>query len=168
MGLDITAYSNIREIRPAMQDEDTDHGETKFWINKDFLGREDGIKEKTIYAYEDSHGFRAGSYSGYGIWRNKLAELAGYPLAEENFFGFKRMTHSGGAWAATEGPFWELINFADNEGTIGPVVSAKLAKDFAEFQAKADAHPEEWFRERYADWRKAFDLAAQNGAVSFH
>jgi hypothetical protein len=36
-------------------------------------------------------------------------------------------------WAARpEGPFVELIDFADNEGMIGPRAAAKLAKDFAD------------------------------------
>lgn len=75
------------------------------------------------------------------------------------------MSHAAGAWQAEGGPFWELIHFADNEGTIGPATAAKLAKDFAEFQAEADKLEDDvearWFREKYADWRKAFEVAAR-------
>ena len=61
-----------------------------------------------------------------------------------------------------------MINFSDCEGVIGPKTSAKLAKDFAEFQAQADAHPDDWFRDLYTTWRRAFELASDDGAVGFH
>lgn len=54
------------------------------------------------------------------------------------------------------------------EGVIGSSVSAKLAKDFADFQKDADAHEDRNFREKYAEWRKEFEMAADDGAVSFH
>ena len=63
---------------------------------------------------------------------NELATLAGYAGADD-------------AWERTDGPFWELINFSDCEGVIGPKTSAKLAGDFAAFQEKADAHHGQWF-----------------------
>ena len=77
------------------------------------------------------------------------------------------------AWAngAQGRPFFELIHFSDCEGIIGPKISAKLAKDFADNQAKADVYRVDeasWFREKYSDWRRAFEMAADNGAVEFH
>jgi hypothetical protein len=78
------------------------------------------------------------------------------------------MRHDAAAWGMSEGPFWELIHFSDCEGTIGPEVSAKLAQDFARYQDQADAHPDERFRDLYATWRTAFEMASQGGAVDFH
>ena len=77
------------------------------------------------------------------------------------------------AWQADGGPFFELINFSDCEGTLGPVVVAKLAQDFAAFQAAVDLLPPEAhvgsyrFASQYANWRRALDLAAQDGAIKF-
>jgi hypothetical protein len=54
---------------------------------------------------------------------------------------------------------------------FGPIVSAKLAADFAKNQERADKYETtdaEWFRLKYADWRKAFETAADGGAVNFH
>jgi hypothetical protein len=66
------------------------------------------------------------------------------------------------------GPFYELINFFDNEGTLGPVVAAKLAKDFADHRSKAEQVEDVFFVESYREWDKAFQMAAKQGAVEFH
>ena len=69
--------------------------------------------------------------------------------------------------------FVELIDFSDCEGTIGPIVAAKLAKDFAEHREKAAAYVAkqedgDWILRKYTDFQEAFTLAALEGAVRFH
>jgi len=164
MGLDITAASKLELIPDAPVDLDAFH----VGSNPDeFADRADGLKPG-LYRSHAELNFRAGSYSGYNAWREQLAELAGYPK-RMHFSGHKppEALHAAGAWETTSGPFWELINFSDCEGVIGPKTSVKLAKDFADHQAKADAHPDEWFRDLYAMWRRAFELASDAGAVDF-
>lgn len=178
MGLDITAYSKLEKL-DCVFDADGEpinpvtrepvEGYFQAHISRDFPKQGDGLTDRAVYSYEKSEGFRAGSYSGYNAWRERLAELAGYP-AEPSERDGKGLRHDEGAWSAKGGPFHELINFSDCEGDIGPVISAKLAKDFADFQDRADAimdHDGYW-RDKYASWRRAFEMAAQNGAVSFH
>lgn len=178
MGLDITAYRGLTFVR-AMRDEE-DYGEpdhTTIYINNDFPGRADGLIDKGIYSFKDSFGFRAGSYSGYSVWRDKLAELAGYrpitvtseqrPTAREAYAQLYRF--AAGAWTRSSGPFYELIQFSDCEGTIGTEVARKLLGDFAEYETRiANAGLDKWFIEKYADWRHAFDLASDEGCVVFH
>jgi hypothetical protein len=169
VGLDITAYKQLTEVADQPGNEDGFVDDNLFhvdkvtlkWTERNFPGRTAGLNPDTFYDFEDSFGFRAGSYSGYNSWRNWLATVAGFDSADA-------------VWnsAVIEGPFVELINFADNEGFIGPIVAAKLAKDFADHEAKAakaatDAH-EGWYIEVYRDWKKAFEMAADNGAVDFH
>lgn len=172
MGLDITAYRKITPAVPHGFDADGDplaEEAVRFYINSDYPGRATDVDASIAYAYADSFGFRAGSYIGYNQWRNELAKLAGYEAIPYSTFGEpEQLRFDAAAWKATDGHFWELICFADNEGVIGTAVSAKLAADFAAHQAKADAHPEDWFRNRYADWRRAFEMAADSGAVDFH
>lgn len=173
MGLDITAYKKITPL-DAVFDQDGDPIDPKtreplegdyfhMCENPHYTERADGLA-RGLYAYEDATGFRAGSYSGYSQWRDQLAELAGYAAAPRE----DHHKHSASAWDAESGPFWELINFSDCEGTIGPKTSAKLAKDFADHQAKADAHESERFRSLYGQWRVAFEMATDEGAVDFH
>lgn len=177
MGLDITYYSNVKKldvvfdanqepIDPVTR-EPVEYDFVAF-VNDNFPGRADDICDRGVYLSEDSGGFRAGSYGGYNQWRDNLAQLAGYPLGEYEQYGRKWPTYCAAAWAGESGPFSEIINFSDCEGTIGATVSAKLAKDFAEYQSKADTFGDEYFREKYAAWRKAFEMAAQGGCVRFH
>lgn len=178
MGLDITAYKNISEIDCLFDadGEPVDKATGKpikgeFFqpnVNHDFEGREVPVKDKAVYSYEDSFRFFAGSYSGYNQWREELAQLAGYPAKEAERFGKQCSRHDTGAWLKGEGPAFELISFSDCEGVIGSEVAKKLAADFDALQEQANAHPDEWFREKFDVWRKAFEWASQNGAVSFH
>src|SRR5882757_10407870 len=138
MGLGISAYRQIKKL-----DEENDDC-CRLTIIPEFAERADGLEEG-VYSFTEAFNFQAGSYSGYNEWRNQLAQLAGWK--DDN-----------AAWQATEGPFWELINFADNEGTIGPKTAAKLAQDFSDFQAKADKHSDHYWREKYDTWRKALEM----------
>ena len=162
MGLDITAYRNARKVEGVEVDSDgypKDYdrfdlitGSEIDYTEKNFPGRTSGIVAG-IYEAEDSFGFRAGSYGGYNSWRNQLAQVAGF-----------RGDHD--VWDNhSEGPFVELINFSDCEGIIGPKVSAKLAKDFADHADKAG---DGYFRDKYDEWRKAFEMASDGGYVDFH
>lgn len=161
MGLDITAFC---QMAPVLNPELDSAGEPKDWKNhfmpgssmewseKAFPGRGEGIDARTVYSFADSFSFRAGSYSEYNVWRRKLALMVGVP--EKIMF------------TERTGPFAELINFADNEGVIGPVVSAKLAKDFADHLHEAEVIGC-WFLDSYKNWHKAFKMASDNGAVDF-
>lgn len=179
MGLDITAYRQVKKedvvlnengepIDPSTKDYRYDLARVR--ANSDFPSRAEGI-EDGHYSYEASHGFCAGSYSGYNWWRNELAKFAGYPATAYIKYGSETMRHDAGAWAATSGPFYELINFSDCEGVIGPVVAKKLAQDFADFADRAMAYQPDirgdWYA-RYLEWQTAFLMAADNGFVDFH
>lgn len=163
MGLDVTAYRKVRLVANDPSNEDL----FRALVNPQFPGRADDLQDGGAYEYEDTMRGWSASCSTYGEWRNELAKLAGYP--ERLHVGHRgpRLLHSAGAWESSGGPFWELINFADNEGCIGADVSAKLATEFAEFQAKAEAHRDPWFRSMYDLWRAVFEFAADGGAVEF-
>lgn len=180
MGLDITAYRKLTKIDAVFDEDgepidpatreplDYEDYDLKAYINPDFPGRADEIIDRAVYAAEDSLGLHAGSYSGYNRWREQLAILAGYKSGKYEQYGRNYESHCVPCWNGATGPFSELINFSDCEGVIGASVSAKLAKDFAEFQGAADAHEDERFRTKYAEWRAAFEMAADGGAVQFH
>ena len=183
MGLDIGIYSKLKKIdcvfnadgepidRETNEPLEDDHYFQPY-ENSDFAGRMEGLEHKAVYSYGKHDHFKAGSYSGYNIWREELAKFAGYPSVSVDRYqtGSNQLRHDEGCWQhGKEGePFYELIIFSDCEGVIGSVVSAKLAADFKEHQEKADSHQEEWFRVKYNQWRAAFEAASDNGAVDFH
>lgn len=154
MGLDIRVYKNLQEVKNPKVDEDGypmsfnewTPGWGMKWSEKHFPGRGEGVDPDKVYTSEEEWGFRAGSYSGYNLWRRMLEDF------------------SGG-----EG-FMELIEFADNEGVIGPVVSKKLYEDFLRHEDAAKefaGEEDEWWFRLYLDWKKAFKMASENGAVEF-
>lgn len=172
MGLDITAYSELKKAEYGnVFDEfgEIADGFVQFYVNTDFPGRADDVIDITAYEYNDALDFRAGSYGGYNSWRDKLAEMAGYSKSTCKEYGRTRESFAATIWNnPSPGPFMELINFSDCEGVIGTTISKKLAADFSEYQSKADAHQDAHFREKYAEWRAAFELASNNGAVKFY
>jgi hypothetical protein len=189
MGLDIIAYRQLKPEPPKKTDEEADeegedysqiriHLQTWEWTNKHFPGRTEGLNPGTyarnpgndpsrpwIGNLEFEFHFRAGSYSGYNHWRNSLAQMASYNSQDDVRDGILNGT-------ITRGPFLELIYFADNEGYIGPVVAAKLAKDFEEWHDLASKwsanfdHENHWMQ-TYDNFHTAFRYAADGGAVEF-
>jgi hypothetical protein len=171
MGLDISTHKRVELVRAMTVQE---YNASEEWQNKiddtwrdpeplfllyqdsAFMAQCDGL-EQGVYRGVSGHGFCAGSYSGYNFWRDHLAKFAGHGSAES-------VWHN-----SLTGPFCELINFSDCEGFIGPVTSAKLAKDFRDnlARAEADEHDDGYWVSKYRDWLKAFEEAAGGGVVDF-
>lgn len=157
MGLDIRAYRGLKKVENPLLDEDgypeNDNewtpGEGMEFSEKYFPGRAEGLESNAVYKWEDTFYVSAGSYSRYNWWRDKLEDF----LNGDSFI--------------------ELINFADNEGVIGPVVSKKLYNDFVKNHERAIIYSEtledgDYWLKKYKEWEKAFEMASDNGAVDFH
>lgn len=182
MGLDITAYRGLKKldvvfdfdgepINPKTRESIDDY--VKVYVNGDFPGRAEGLEDRAIYSYEEAEACYSSGYGSYNVWRNALARMAGYPLTKyKTGFGGTNESHAAACWdpGGATGPFSELINFTDCDGTIGPVVAAKLLRDFEEWEERAkalsDAPP--YFFERYAGLLSGLRLAAAGGCLRFH
>jgi hypothetical protein len=162
MGLDIIVYT---KITPA----GTDNNDIYICSNNAFPGRSKPF-EDGFYTYEAEHHFSLGSYISYGMFREWLAEIAGYPPSDAP----TKYPRCYTVWSLKEGPFWELINFADNEGWIGTDACRKLAADFDKYADKLvgtsvteTATFETWNRVVGRRVHKACVLASDNGAIQF-
>lgn len=108
-------------------------------------------------------------YGGYSRWRRVLAEASSGMTADD-------------LWAQAEMldpdavPFFEIICFADNEGTIGPLAAADLVEDFTDearerFAAAIPAGEGAWgcrhFLEAWDGWRAGVALAAKSGLIEY-
>ncbi|WP_336682826.1 hypothetical protein [Enterococcus casseliflavus] len=153
MGLDITAYKNLKRVNNPERDE---YGDLVEWkslvdINKELLdytelhfeGRTQGL-EAGVYSYESEYDFRAGSYGNYNRFRDRLEQIA------------------------SNSQLHELIVFSDCEGFIGSVVSKKLAKDFLDLEQIAKENLDRIDFGTYLNFKEAFELASENGCVSFY
>lgn len=195
MGLDITAYSRLlavgkHEKDPALNEGEPvgvddscyyeDHVQAYAYDSfpnsfrgipvlgtKQFRECGDTFLQGGCYATTDAtktHRFGAGSYGGYGVWRRDLARQFNPSGTESGPSGLSVPLEPD-----PEKPFYELIWFADNEGTIGPDAAKDLLADFIEHASRYN--PEmQWAdhaRGLYTDWIRAFELAADGGLVSF-
>lgn len=181
MGLDITAYSRLapvgrHEKTPAKNEGEP--GGLDDWCYYDghvqafaydcFPRSFRGIPvltTKTVpdgtpllvggcYATTDqtkTHDFRAGSYGGYNTWRADLQQQ----------FNPNR---------TPDAPFYELIWFADNEGCIGPDAATDLLADFRQHANQYEPANDDMghWRQKYQDWTRACELAADGGLIRFH
>lgn len=166
MGLDITAFSNVHPVtdhaplKEGAWCEESDHHMA--YLPHDSLARSfRGLTERQCYDTSQSQGtgFRAGSYGGYNSWRNDLAQFA-------------LQVDAGVVWQDPLGyqdkPFFELINFSDCEGTIGPEAAADLLKDFYDHRERYAANHDEYDVAKYNHWLEACEYAAAGGLIVFH
>lgn len=131
-----------------------------FILDPDFHRSLRGLKAGRCYKVSDPEVTVRSSYSGHNRFREELARV---------FLGVT----PGSIWddpdIYADRPFFELIQFADNEGTIGPEAAADLATDFTEGRDRWEADPrlQPWARETYVEWAAAFEAAAGGGLVRF-
>ena len=191
MGLDISVISNLE---PFVLPEGMEPWSEEYdkWINgqdipeyKEVLSMYQaghwgqdryGDYPPGVYLGEITDGFRAGSYSGYGEWRDTLAKVgAGFAGGSEEAW-----RHDGEDY-----PFEQLINYSDAEGYIAAPVTDKLCSDFVSFEKEVKdvvdkawlkIHPtieltgedKDWFLAKWEEWKNAMCDASQDGAVMWH
>lgn len=173
MGLDITAYGSVQKVsgiplcKSGIDWNAVDESNGILLLkNHDFpnhcLDLEDGIYKSAVEPFR----FRAGSYSAYDRFRNFLS-ISVIGVSAEDVW---ESPHS-----FRKEPFYELIDFSDCEGVIGPSVAAKLYKEFVDnesfFMAAVDSVEDlhkEWTKTCFLNWKQAFDVAKNGGFVSFN
>jgi hypothetical protein len=163
MGLSIATYATVERIGDAADQYDS-ATEGNLYVEK---GRENRAGTITTGLYrlsKERFKFHGGSYHNYNDWRRWLCQVMLGVMPEA-------------VWQDTQKyagrQFVELIHFSDCEGTLGPAVCAKLARDFADFEATAEASgapddiEDDWYMKQYRNFKVAFQLAAGEGAVEF-
>jgi hypothetical protein len=107
------------------------------------------------------------SYGGHGRFREDLAALSGWPSEIE-----VPRTKSNFETVLKDFPFWELIWFADNEGTLGPVACENLAGDFEMYYGAAAREftygLDHYKLDHYKAWHNSVRIAATTGLIHFH
>lgn len=169
MGLDITFYSRVEKIGKIGTYEEYEtyfDWETTFYAypafvsGKDFPGWATGLTPGGVYKFEDRIGFRAGSYSGYGFWRDVLSQIG---------IGVSASTVWQSPDRFKKEPFFRVVCFSDCEGLIGPKHCKKLYKHFLEHKDIAEevTNPD-WFFSTYMRWLNALEVSEGDGVLEFH
>lgn len=149
MGLDVYVYTDLKRVNASYK------GEDRLTLYPEY-DQGDGLAG-TYRAVETGH-FHAGSYSGYNYFRNQLTQFA-YNMPAKDL------------WESSieSGPFYEIINFTDCDGHIGPTTSAKLYNDFEQYYEKAKTYDSDIgnysFKGRYENFMNFFKIASENNGV---
>jgi hypothetical protein len=162
MGLDIVVYETVQLCPLVHEYQEACWGAGHIHVyEQGFPQSSRGLILGRCYlSMGDDYSFRAGSYSGYGEFRRQLCLAANQVEPEQ-------------MWANPDlfkdQPFFELINFYDNEGSIGPEACADLAMDFVDHRDTVLPVLDEigWFGTSYKEWEKAFTTTAGSGLVYF-
>lgn len=152
MGLDIYVFTDATKTETIANDVDMQNDDLIFVSNTAFPNRL-GNMEEGWYEAAAQDDFRAGSYSGYSIWRDTLCRTI-HGISAEEFWNSDK--------AESSEPFAELINMADNEGCLGTSVCLKLAEDFDKYYdqlAAAEGADQFWNLDK---WRDGLRQAGEN------
>jgi hypothetical protein len=156
MGLDISVYTNIRK---ATLDEikEGEYSFIAFVINDSWKNRIKNLEYDTEYVGESQDAGISYGYGSHSRFRDKLTKVTEMDLEWRNKTSDK------------PSPFYELINFADNEGCLDWECSQKLYNDFVQQKDKAFEmfSEDENFIYNYEVWLKTFEIAKEKGVVVF-
>lgn len=142
MGVSFRAYSDISHLPEFELDDTLDdpweatyenniywmfaypgfHQSTRGLINHDKVSEDNWLVDEW-YQCGPSKASWETSYGWYGLWRKSLSKAC---------LGVKAKKVWADPTKYEDEPFFELINFADNEGTIGPTACSDLLIDFEE------------------------------------
>jgi hypothetical protein len=161
MGLDIFAVEKARKVSDEFNRDfetlDIEGEVVRVMVNNSF----DAHNHLTdgIYSYEGkSMNFSAGSYGTYNGFRSSLSMLVHKVTA--NIIWQNPEIYKDSA-------FYELINFSDCEGVIGPDTASKLLSDFKKYRDEFMIEHDVWDGETYDFWIKALELASNDGMLIF-
>lgn len=158
MGLDVTVYKNIKRTN---SDEDYDF--TAFVIDPTWEHKIKNLEKGAKYEGEVSGGNVSYAYSSHSRFREHLLKLQDRHdlLKKDGTVDWERLDKF------PELPFYELINFADNEGCLDWETNEKLYNDFKACEGKAVkyAENEHYFIEHYKSWLNVFENGKQRDAV---
>jgi hypothetical protein len=165
MGLDTSGIRNLRRVENPTEQQIEDGYVFRFYVHEGIFERtQEGVDPNAYYHVSDAHadyfsgpGYSYGSHMGF---RRALAKLVGVD-ADDIWDGI-----------VTDCPFYDLINYSDCEGTIGPAACKRLASNFAEFSSAMEASADfpDVLKSRYRQWAEMFAWCAdaEDGHVEFH
>lgn len=172
MGLDVSVARILSLRRLTKEPKRDEFGDLEGYIEiypAPHFHRRLGTLKPGFYEGEYISDFGAGSYSSYNDFRNVLSQVF---LGHDDQYAW---THRA---QFRRKPFYELINFSDCEGWLGPKACKKLCKDFADgeeafvkaFQSGniKDFFP--WMLDYYQKFKTGFAAADhyENVVVQYH
>lgn len=159
MGLSVSVYKNIKPC----SDEDANF--VAYVVDKSWKWKVKNLIYNQSYKGDriDNVGVDYG-YGFHGLFRGFLLSIAGRQdlLCEDGKVDYEKIYTENGL------PFFDLIDFADNEGCLDWEVSERILSDFDLYAEKAKKSDNYVMSERYAKWHDVFRAAVEHkGVVEF-
>lgn len=155
-GLRCKVYNNIE----ITEDEDNSNF-VAFVIDKDWNHKIKNLQNRKSYTGDVAYRGVSYAYSSHSRFRENLIRLIDRPdlLDDEGKIHW--------SFLPSDIPFYDLIDFADNEGCLDWEVSAKIYSDFEKYNDKAKSEMHEYDYNIYETWMETFNSAKENGVVVF-
>ena len=157
MGLDVRVYGNIKL---AENEEQADF--IAYVIDKNWKHKIKNLEDHKGYTGDVVFRGVSYSYSLHSRFREKLIKLIDREDLLNNNGEIK--------WCdlPSEIPFYDFIDFADNEGCLDYEVSSIIFNDFKKFKDKAKLEMNEYDYSKYETWLETFKTAKNYGVVVFN
>jgi len=159
MGLDVKVYGNIK----LAEKEEDDVDFVAYVIDDRWQYKIKNLKLGESYYGDCICNGVSYPYSYHNRFREKLILLIGKPelLDADGKIKWKQLS--------PEIPFYDFIDFADNEGCLDWEISEKIYKDFDRYKKKAKVEFSESAYSYYKVWMRTFKIASENqGVVKFY
>ena len=155
MGLDVRVYSNLKLEKEKNADFKA------YVLEKDWEYKIKNLKKNKYYSGDVVFRGISYSYSSHNRFREKLVNLINRTdlLNLEGKIIWDNMPNNI--------PFYDLINFADNEGCLDWEVSETIYSDFKKFNRKAKKEMNEYDYSSYQEWLETFKISKNKGVVVF-
>jgi len=158
MGLDIMVYKNVKTT-----DSEENYNFTAFVIDEKWKYKIKNLEEEKNYTGERVDSSVSYAYSTHNRFRETLIKIIGRNdlLLKDGRIDWPKLEDEN------QMPFYELINFADNEGCLDFEISTKLYAQFIEWQDEAVKHlsSDDYFEEKYFDWLDVFEKGKEANSV---
>lgn len=158
MGLAVSVYKNIKRT-----DDEEDYDFTAYVIDESWKYKIKNLEDGKQYIGEHTDADVSYAYSTHNRFRETLLKIIGRNdlLLEDGKIDWVRLEDE------KKMPFYELINFADNEGCLDFEISTILYQNFVEWKDEAVKllADNDYFKDNYLNWLNVFENGKEAGSV---
>lgn len=156
MGLAVYVYKDVKRT-----DVDYDVDFFAYVINESWKHKVKNLEYDKGYKGSDCFSFVSYSYRNHSRFREFLLKV----ISREDLLNDGRII-----WEKLviekDLPFYDFINFADNEGCLDWEISGKIFKDFIKFKNNMlSTEADVYFKNMYENWMETFEHGKEKGSV---
>lgn len=160
MGLAVSVYKNIKRT-----DNEDDYDFIAYVIDDNWKYKVKNLEYDKLYKGKCTDADVSYAYSTHNRFRETLLKIIGRDdlLLKDGKIDWVRLKDE------KKMPFYELINFADNEGCLDFEINTILYRNFMEWKDKAVKFlaDDKYTKNNYMNWLDVFEDGKDNGVVVF-